>query len=83
MLCPCHLPVTLAALVLLAGGTVAGGFVRHNLLLIGTITTLMWAGGTLMGYRLLKAGRQAAWTAQLLDTGPEPVGVHDGATVMQ
>lgn len=56
LLCPCHLPVTLALLGTVLGGTAAGAALRQYPLIAGAIITLAWAIGTRRGLRLLRAG---------------------------
>ena len=43
--CPCHLPITLAALALLLGGTAAGAALRAHPYIAAVIVTLLWAAG--------------------------------------
>ena len=49
--CPCHLPITLAALALLLGGTAAGALLRAHPYVAAVIVTLLWAAGTWRGYQ--------------------------------
>ncbi|HEX6217496.1 MAG TPA: hypothetical protein VFZ38_21840 [Vicinamibacterales bacterium] len=58
--CPCHLPITLAALALILGGTAAGALLRAHPYLAGTAVTLLWAAGTWRGYRLIKRAKTIA-----------------------
>jgi len=60
LFCPCHLPVTLGILAFLLGGTTVGALLRHNLLLAGTVLTLVWALGTWRGVRQLRVARTCA-----------------------
>lgn len=53
--CPCHLPVTLALLTLLLGGTAAGALLRDNIWLAAVVITSTWALGTWRGLRLLRS----------------------------
>ena len=57
--CLCHLPITLAALALLLGGTAAGVVLRAHPYWAATIVTLLWAAGTWRGYRLIRSARRA------------------------
>ena len=50
--CPCHLPITLAALALLLGGTAAGAALRAHPYIAAVVVTLLWAAGTWRGYRV-------------------------------
>lgn len=54
LLCPCHLPITLAIIGSLAGGTVLGGLLREHALLAGAVVTAGWVIGTANGFRLVR-----------------------------
>lgn len=54
LLCPCHLPVTLAIIGSLAGGTVLGSLLREHALLAGVVITAGWLIGTANGFRLVR-----------------------------
>lgn len=54
LLCPCHLPLTLAIVASLAGGTVIGGLLRDHVVLAGIIISLGWVVGTANGFRLVR-----------------------------
>lgn len=54
LLCPCHLPLTLAVVVSLAGGTVIGGLLRDHVVLAGLVISLGWVVGTANGFRLVR-----------------------------
>ena len=54
LLCPCHLPLTLAVVVSLAGGTVIGGLLRDHVVLAGVVISLGWAAGTANEFRLVR-----------------------------
>lgn len=58
VLCPCHLPLTFAALTWLAGGTALGTLLQdHRTLAIAVVAT-GWLAGTAHGFRLVwHAGR--------------------------
>ena len=58
--CPCHLPITLRALALLLGGTVAGAALRAHPYIAGMIVTLLWAAGTWRGFALVNRAKTAA-----------------------
>jgi cytochrome c biogenesis protein CcdA len=73
VLCPCHLPVTLSVLGLLAGGTVFGAFVNGNVFLIGAIVTSLWAVGTWRGFRLLRQADRAAHAVRSMDIAAQRV----------
>jgi hypothetical protein len=52
-ICPCHLPVTLAVLATLFGGTAAGAALRAHPIAAGAIITSVWAIATWHGFRLM------------------------------
>ena len=54
LLCPCHLPISLAILASVAGGTALGGLLRDHVLIAGLAISLGWAAGTANGFRLLR-----------------------------
>lgn len=54
LLCPCHLPLTLAIVVSLAGGTVIGGLLRDHVVLAGVVISIAWVAGTANGFRLVR-----------------------------
>jgi len=58
--CPCHLPLTLAALALILGGTAAGVALRAHPYIAAVIVTLLWAAGTWRGYSMIRAARKFA-----------------------
>ena len=57
--CPCHLPITLGALALIFGGTMAGALLRAHPYIAGAVVTLMWAAGTWRGLALVKRAKSA------------------------
>jgi len=66
--CPCHLPLTLAALTAVLGGTAAGALLREHVVLAGALVTSVWVFGTLRGVWLLRRPKAC------------PVRAGDGAT---
>lgn len=54
VLCPCHLPLTLAVVVSLAGGTVIGGLLRDHAVVASLVISLGWLAGTANGFRLVR-----------------------------
>ena len=69
--CPCHLPITLAALALLLGGTAAGAALRAHPYIAAVIVTLLWAAGTWRGYALIRrAGATSSAFRQARGGGP-------------
>lgn len=59
ILCPCHLPWTLAILTTLLAGTSAGVAVREHPWLAGGIITAAWVAGTAYGFRLIRRAERA------------------------
>lgn len=53
-ICPCHLPLTLALLSTVLGGTALGVVLRENIVLAGLIIAVVWLFGTWRGLRLLR-----------------------------
>lgn len=59
LLCPCHLPLTLAVLASVLGGTALGAALHHAPLLAAAPITAVWAAGTWRGVRLVRASVHA------------------------
>lgn len=57
LFCPCHLPLTLAALGALLAGTAAGVSVREHGLAVGAVASALWILATWRGLRLLRSGQ--------------------------
>jgi mercuric ion transport protein len=62
--CPCHLPITLAVLGLLLGGTAAGALLSAHPYIAGTIVTLLWVAGTWRGFSLVRSAQRFAYNAR-------------------
>jgi hypothetical protein len=58
--CPCHLPLTLAALTAVLGGTAAGALLRDHVVLAGAVITSVWLLGTARGVWLLRRPKVCA-----------------------
>lgn len=54
LLCPCHLPWTLAILGGVLASTSLGVFVRDHAWIAGTIVTVAWIAGTGYGFHLIR-----------------------------
>ena len=67
LLCPCHLPVTLTVIGLVAGGTALGSFVHGHAIVVGLTTTSLWFAGTWRGFRLVRAANKAVALARTTD----------------
>jgi hypothetical protein len=58
LLCPCHLPLSLAALTTVLAGTSLGVVLRDHVWAAGALITMAWIAGTGYGFRLIRdAGR--------------------------
>jgi len=63
VLCPCHLPITLAVLAAVLSGTALGAVVSGHLYLAGAIISLLWLAGTLHGFNLMRRSRIESYTS--------------------
>lgn len=54
VLCPCHLPVTLAVAATLLGGTAAGTALHAHPIAAGATITATWAAATWYGFWLMR-----------------------------
>ncbi len=59
ILCPCHLPWTLAILTSVFAGTSAGVILRDHIWVAGTLVTAAWVLGTGYGFRLIRRAERA------------------------
>lgn len=59
VLCPCHLPLTLAVISTVLAGTSAGAVLRDHAWTAGAIVTAAWLLGTGYGFRLLRRAQHA------------------------
>ena len=57
LICPCHLPLTMAFATMVLAGTTAGVLLRAHPLAAGVLITAAWAAGTWHGLRHLRAAR--------------------------
>ena len=65
--CPCHLPITLAVLGLLLGGTAAGAQLGAHPYVAGTAVTLLWVSGTWRGFSLIRSAQRFAYNSRRHD----------------
>lgn len=72
LLCPCHLPWTLAILAAIGGGTAFGAFVKANALVVGIVVSALWIAGTAKGFVLIRQAERAAKLAVTLDRQDAP-----------
>jgi mercuric ion transport protein len=56
--CPCHLPLTLAILATVLGGTAIGAVLRDHTLVAGLLVTSVWLAGTARGFWLIRRGQR-------------------------
>ncbi len=54
LLCPCHLPLTLAVITAVLAGTSFGVVLRDHAWVAGTVITVAWLTGTGYGLRLIR-----------------------------
>jgi len=62
VLCPCHLPVTLAVIGAVLSGTALGALFRGHLIVAGILISVVWLVGTLHGFNLMRRARIDAYT---------------------
>jgi len=53
VICPCHLPITMAVAAALLGTSAAGLALRSHPIAAGLLITLTWAAATWHGFRLM------------------------------
>jgi hypothetical protein len=61
--CPCHLPITMAALAAIFGGSAFGALISRNTLAVGLIFGLLYAVGVGIGFLHLRraaAGKECS-----------------------
>jgi mercuric ion transport protein len=58
--CPCHLPVTLAIVATVFGGTALGALLRDHALLAGVVLTAAWVVGTARGFMLVRMAQRGS-----------------------
>lgn len=59
LLCPCHLPLSLAALTTVLAGTSLGVVLRDHVWVAGSLITAAWVVGTGFGFRLIRQAERA------------------------
>ncbi|MBK5222823.1 MAG: hypothetical protein JJE52_08105 [Acidimicrobiia bacterium] len=76
LLCPCHLPLTLAIVISLAGGTVVGGLLRDHVVVAGLAISFGWVVGTANGFRLVRHAQRGTcpvpWRARRRSAARKP-----------
>ncbi|HUW01225.1 MAG TPA: hypothetical protein VMW08_02610 [Acidimicrobiales bacterium] len=69
--CPCHLPVSMAVLAAVFGGSAFGTLISRNTLGVGIILGSIYVGGVAIGFRHLRAATQGSnCAAGECDLGP-------------
>jgi hypothetical protein len=58
LICPCHLPLTMALAATVLAGTTAGMMFRAHPLAAGVLITAAWASGSWRGIHHLRAARR-------------------------
>ena len=59
LLCPCHLPLTIAALTTVLAGTSLGVALRDHIWVAGSVLSVAWMIGTGYGFRLIRQAQRA------------------------
>lgn len=59
LLCPCHLPLSLAALTAVLAGTSIGVMLRDHVWVAGALISVAWAAGAGYGFRLIRQAERA------------------------
>lgn len=65
VLCPCHLPLTLAVVAGLLGGTALGAALADHVWLAGAVIAATWAAGTARGFQLIRRADRGELTCAL------------------
>lgn len=65
LLCPCHLPLSLAVLGAVLAGTSVGTLLSDHVWLAGSIISLTWLVGTGYGLRLIRQAERANGTCPI------------------
>jgi hypothetical protein len=60
LICPCHLPLTMALAGTVLAGTTAGVLLRAHPVAAGALITAAWAVGTWRGIHLMRAAQKYA-----------------------
>ena len=55
LFCPCHLPLTMAVLAAVFGGTAFGALLAANTVTVGVVLGLVYVAGVAVGFRHLRA----------------------------
>ena len=63
--CPCHLPITLAVLGTVLGGTAAGVALREHTVVAGLLIAAVWVAGTARGLLLVRRAEREGFACRL------------------
>lgn len=63
--CPCHLPITLAVLGTVLGGTAAGVALREHTVIAGLLIAAVWIAGTGRGLLLVRRAEREGFACRL------------------
>jgi len=63
--CPCHLPITLAVLGTVLGGTAAGVALREHTVVAGLLIAAVWIAGTARGLLLVRRAEREGFACRL------------------
>jgi hypothetical protein len=74
LLCPCHLPWTLAALGAVLAGTSLGVALRDHAVLAGAVITTAWIAGTARGLRLVRLAERGGGACRTRPDTPTGIG---------
>jgi cytochrome c biogenesis protein CcdA len=58
LICPCHLPLTLAAMAAVLSGTAAATVLHQHPYAAGAVVTVTWLAGTLRGVWYFRASQR-------------------------
>ena len=58
VICPCHLPLTLAIVATLLAGTALGAMLTEHMVAVGVFISFVWLAATWRAFRLLRPARQ-------------------------
>jgi hypothetical protein len=62
--CPCHLPITLAVLGAVLGGTAVGVALREHTLVAGVLIAAVWVAGTGRGLLLVRRAEREGYACR-------------------
>jgi hypothetical protein len=58
LICPCHLPLTLAAMAALLSGTAAAAVLQNHPYIAGAVVAVTWAAATGRGVLYLRSAQR-------------------------